>query len=151
LKTTAAHPYDSRAGAGILTLKGLGRVGVRGRDRGVVEAEAAVVVRRLRVLMLVDAGQFRVAGGAQAEGLVHNGRDDQREHPRVSDRHQRCQRLAAELGETAAVEQAVRAGRGGGEQATGPRATAAPPLGFTSDSRGPPILANIWLVASERR
>jgi hypothetical protein len=48
-------------------------VGVRGRDRSVVEAEAAVVVRRLRVLMLVDAGQFRVAGGAQAEGLVHNG------------------------------------------------------------------------------
>jgi hypothetical protein len=60
-------------------------------------------------------------------------------NPRVSDRHQRCQRLAAELGEPAAAEQAVRAGRvdrSGGKQAGGEQAGQAADAVHRDDVQG---------------
>jgi hypothetical protein len=66
----------------------------KGRNRRLVGTEAAVVVGRLGVLVFVDVGQPGFGGGAQAQGLMHEGADGQGQQLRVRDRDKRGEGLA---------------------------------------------------------
>src|SRR4051812_3043947 len=83
----------------------------RGRAEATAGAEAGEVVPGLGVLALVDAGDLALVADAQAGDGLDDVGEDQADDERVGQHGERTHGLAPQLVDTAAVEQAVDAGR----------------------------------------